>query len=226
MTTKKIKDYINKGVRHIKHRKGFGVHSPFAYSIITDVIEERNQYYAYLAMKRVYAQNAPISFKYACLLLRLANRFRSRQILEVHNDGGYSLLPLILTDSRNSLVSLANQQQRDVTVAHLSWLKERVGQVTFEESYTSIAPDYKADMILVSDVPQGMSKTDLAQWLFDHTHENTLILVKGIRPRDPLEGLWDELTDNESIEITMDLYDYGLAIRRPRFFKQHYIVSF
>ena len=90
MTTKKIKDYINKGVRHIKHRKGFGVHSPFAYSITTDVIEERNQYYASSAMKRIYAQNAPISFKYACLLLRLANRFRSRQILEVHNDAGYS----------------------------------------------------------------------------------------------------------------------------------------
>lgn len=226
MTTKKIRDYFNKGVRRIKHRKGFGVHSPFAYSVITDVIEERNQYYAYSAMKRIYAQNAPISFKYACLLLRLANRFRSRQILEVHNDGGYTLLPLILTDSRNSLVSLATQQQRDVTVAHLSWLKERIGQVRFEESYTSLAPDYKADMILVSDYPQGMPKADFAQWLFDRTHENSLILVKGIRPGDLFESFWDELADNESIEITMDLYDYGLAIRRPRFFKQHYVVSF
>jgi hypothetical protein len=24
----------------------------------------------------------------------------------------------------------------------------------------------------------------------------------------------------------MDLYDYGLAIRKPRFFKQHYVVAF
>jgi hypothetical protein len=41
-----------------------------------------------------------------------------------------------------------------------------------------------------------------------------------------MEQVWDQLCDREDVEITMDLYDYGLAIRKPRFFKQHYVVAF
>ena len=37
---------------------------------------------------------------------------------------------------------------------------------------------------------------------------------------------WDEICECDHIEVTMDLYDYGLAIRQPRFFKQHYQVAF
>jgi hypothetical protein len=59
-----------------------------------------------------------------------------------------------------------------------------------------------------------------------HATPQTLFLVKGISPGRPLEGLWDLLCDSDDVEITMDMYDYGLAIRRPRFFKQHYVVSF
>lgn len=226
MTAKNFKDYLNKGVRRLRHRKGFGVHSPFAFSIITDVIEEKTAYYAYSKMYRIYGAKTPISFKVACLLLRLANRFRARQILEVSCDGGYSVLPILLTDSRNAIVTVADQQQQADTLKLLSKHNEHMGQISFCESLSSVSGDYKADMIIVSSLPSGFTQQELAQWVFSHTHETSLIFVKGIQPKRPLVDFWDSFCDNESVEITMDLYDYGLAIRRPRFYKQHYLVSF
>lgn len=213
-------------MRHLKHRKGFGVHSPFAFSIITDVIEEKNAYYAYSSMNRTYSNATPISFKVACLLLRLANRFQARKIVEVGCDGGFSLLPLILTDSRNEIVSLAKESDQKTACNILSWLKERINQVSFVRTLNEVNDDFIADMVVISAMPDNYSNDDLFQWFQAHSHENTIFFIKGIQPKRPLESLWDCFCDDDKIEITMDLYDYGLAIRRPRFFKQHYVVSF
>ena len=67
-TKKKLKDYISKGVRKLKHRKGYGVHSPFAYAVITEVIEEKCPYYAYQKMMKLYPKDGPVKFKVATLL--------------------------------------------------------------------------------------------------------------------------------------------------------------
>lgn len=226
---KKIKDYLQKSVRKLKHRKGYGVHSPFAYAVITEVIEEKLPYYSYRRMQRTYDKQSPVSFKVACLLLRLANRFHSRQVLEMGCDGGYSMLPLILTDSRLQVTTLAlpgvEQQARE----RLSWIANRMSQVTFRSSVEQIAEDQTYDFILLNANPfasQPNAEERLVAWLLSHSHDNTLIFVHGIQPRQLFETTWDRICDHDDISITMDLYDYGLAILKPRFFKQHYVVAF
>lgn len=225
-TKKKLKDYISKGVRKLKHRKGYGVHSPFAYSIITEVIEEKLPYYAYQRMQRVYPANGALPFKVATLLFRLSNRFRSRHILEVGCDGGYSILPLLLVDSRNDIYSVASSAQKDLTERHLSMFSDVVNRVRFIDSVEALPDDYVADMIVVNGVPAGMSQSDFVSWILERMSERGVLFVRGIQPGHQMETYWDELCECDQVEVTMDLYDYGLAIRLPRFFKQHYIVSF
>lgn len=221
---KKIKEYIDRSMRKIKHRKGYGVHSPFAFDIITQVIEEKLPYYAYKRMQRTYGKQAPMAFKVACLILRLANRFHVRRSLEVGCDGGYTLLPLLLVDHNNMITSVASPEIETQATERLAWTNEHMKQLTFAHSCDEVteAPDF----MMINDIPAGMTEEAFAQWIMDHTHEKTVLLVRYIQPRHRLERVWDMLCDNEDLNITMDLYDYGLAIRRPRFFKQHYTVSF
>lgn len=65
-----------------RHRKGYGVHSPFAFRFITDVIYEHQPYYAY---KELDAQ-LPFSKRFRQrkglhLLLRLANHLQPQTIV-------------------------------------------------------------------------------------------------------------------------------------------------
>ena len=39
-------------LRRIRHRNGYGVHSPFAFGFIKQVLEEHDAYYAYIEMDR------------------------------------------------------------------------------------------------------------------------------------------------------------------------------
>ena len=226
---KKIKEYLTLGMRKLKHRKGYGVHSPFAFSIITEVIEEKTPYYAYQRMQRTLVRGArtPISLKVATLIFRLANRLRVRRVLELPCDGGYTLMPLLLVDSRMRADSVADAAARTHVATHFGWLDSRIAaQVTWLDAIGDVAPEAVYDMIVVKELPPGTDPAAMAGWLLAHSHQNTAYLVKGIQPRHRLELLWDALCDSDDVAITMDLYDYGLAIRRPRFFKQHYVVSF
>jgi hypothetical protein len=88
-------------------------------------------------------------------------------------------------------------------------------------------PDgFVPDMVIINGDPSGQNAKDLLQWLLNHTHEHSLFMVRGIPPGHQLEPLWDEICECDQVEVTMDLFDYGLAIRLPNFFKQHYVVSF
>lgn len=244
MVKKKIKEYINKTMRRVKHRKGFGVHSPFAYGIITEVIEEKLPYYAYQRMHRLYGKSSPMAEKQAQLLLRLANRFAARNILEICGDGGYSLLPLILTDSRNHIFSVSTDLRIDMAVENLKWLPEqRLQQVTFVKKpdfYNAIAGaettaeaqqcfDRKYDMIVVNGNPFKHEADPIAkftEWIMSHVNPEALIVVRGIQPNKNLESFWDSLCDRDDLTVTMDLFDLGLGVFKQNFFKQHYIVSF
>ena len=226
---KKLKEYLSLSMRKLRHRKGYGVHSPFAYSVITEVIEEKTPYYAYQRMWRTYRDNrrAPVSYKVACLLFRLANRFRAHEILEIGCDGGYTLLPLVLQDTRNRIRSVASDPMRSQFRRDFSWLGEtRIAQVTFTGSLAEFPEDYRPEMVIINDLPAGMTSAGLWSWLETHLPDNGIVWVRGIQPRQHLEELWDFICDFDGISVTMDLYSCGLAIRKPRFYKQHYTVSF
>ena len=65
-----------------RHRCGYGIHSPFAFRFITDVIYERHPYYAY----RELDKSLPLSLrlrrrKGLHLLLRIANHLQPKTIV-------------------------------------------------------------------------------------------------------------------------------------------------
>lgn len=224
-TQQRVKDYINRGVRKLKHRKGYGVHSPFAFSIITEVIEEKTSYYAYQAMQRCYPSNGPLPFKVACLLHRLANRFKCRRILEVGCDGGYSILPVGLVDSRAQITCIASEEQRLKANQHLSFFKSVLDRTRFLDNLDDLPADFIADMLIVNGLPNRDHEA-FCNWICNHLSDSGIVFVRGIQPGRPQELFWDRLCDYDNLQVTMDMYDYGLAIRRNKFFKQHYIVSF
>ncbi len=65
-----------------RHRKGYGVHSPFAFRFITDVIYERHPYYAYLELDKALPLSMQMRKRKGLhLMLRLANHLQPKTIV-------------------------------------------------------------------------------------------------------------------------------------------------
>ena len=137
--------------RKLRHRKGHGVHSPFAYRIITQVIEEKLPYYVFDEIEHVRRELltdmtlitytdylgkirrktiGEITSKechhqhYGALLFRLVNFFRSSSVLHVGASTGVNSFYLASPRSDCSCIAL---EKRDDLIEIASVKTKRLG---------------------------------------------------------------------------------------------------
>lgn len=72
----------------IRHVRGFGVQSPWAYSLVRYVINERYPYYAYDSLAEKWRSEGRERQRLAELVMRLANHVQSDRVIIPANDNG------------------------------------------------------------------------------------------------------------------------------------------
>ena len=190
-----------------RYRCGYGVHSPFAFSLITDVIYEKMPYYAYaslekeqkrLVRERGYSRG---SQKVNRFLFRLVNKVHPATIVEV---GRPSVASLYLQSAKPSAEYL----------------------FASDLSELFLDTDVPVDFLYLNDY----RNPELLEKVFDicvrRTTLKSVFVVHGICYSKEMKALWKRLQEDERVGITFDLYDLGLLFFDKTKIKQHYIVNF
>ena len=190
-----------------RYRCGYGVHSPFAFSLITDVIYEKMPYYAYaslekeqkrLVRERGYSRG---SQKVNRFLFRLVNKVQPATIVEV---GRPSVASLYLQSAKPSAEYL----------------------FASDLSELFLDTDVPVDFLYLNDY----RNPELLEKVFDicvrRTTLKRVFVVHGICYSKEMKALWKRLQEDERVGITFDLYDLGLLFFDKTKIKQHYIVNF
>lgn len=190
-----------------RYRCGYGVHSPFAFSMITDVIYEKMPYYAYDSLKEEQKKKrkesgwGKESQKISRLLFRLVNRVQPATIIEV---GRPTVASLYLQAAKPSAEYLF---ARDLSELFLD-------------------ADVPVDFLYLNDYHHP----DLLEKAFavcaDRTTLKSMFAVRGICYSKEMRALWRRLQADERVGITFDLYDVGLLFFDKTKIKQHYMVNF
>ena len=190
-----------------RYRCGYGVHSPFAFSLITDVIYEKMPYYAYASLekeqKRLVRERgySSGSQKVNRFLFRLVNKVQPATIVEV---GRPSVASLYLQSAKPSAEYL----------------------FASDLSELFLDTDVPVDFLYLNDY----RNPELLEKVFDicvrRTTLKSVFVVHGICYSKEMKALWKRLQEDERVGITFDLYDLGLLFFDKTKIKQHYIVNF
>lgn len=228
-----VKQYCLRKIRKIRHRKGYGVHSPFAYSLITKVIEEKSGYYAY---QRIEDLHRTLHDKYdfgknKCrLLFRLTNRFKPVYIIECGSKGGYSTLYMQQGCPSAHILCI---EERDIHRAAAEQLLMRMpGNTTFINMPTAqgvkhlIDTGVSLDFVFIHTQPSAQQYLEILDALRPALSAHSVVVVDGIRRRKEMLHIWQQFTRDEHIRVTFDLYNIGIAFCNPKLNKQNYIVAF
>lgn len=190
-----------------RYRCGYGVHSPFAFSLITDVIYEKQPYYAYrslaLEQKKMSKERRwhKGTQKINRLLFRLVNRVQPSTIVEV---GRLSVSSLYLQSAKPSAGYL----------------------FASDLSELFLDADVPVDFLYLNDYRNPDLVKEAFRVCAQRTTPQSLFVVYGITYSKRMKTLWRELQNDERVGITFDLYDAGLLFFDKTKIKQHYMINF
>lgn len=193
----------------IRYRCGYGVHSPFAFELITDLIYEKTPYYAYRQLAAEQKKQAPHRGKgWNCetrkvnrLLFRLVNRYQPRLVIDA---GVFSAASLYLQSGK---VSAAY-----VFASELSELFLEAG-----------AP---VDFLYLHDEKNPTFVEEVFRICAARSTAQSVFVVHGIHYSRPMKALWKRLQSDARVGVSFDLYDVGILFFDTSKIKQHYTVNF
>ena len=240
--------------RRIRYRKGHGVHSPFAYNFITNIIEEKSPYYVFediekkreelltskeivefvsskgVAKRKTIAEitgRETQSNKYGALLFRLVNFLQCESILQVGASTGIMTLYLAASCKENQCFIL---EDREDLVPVIQKQCKSLGlnnvQIKFGEYINTLECLLKQQNTFDLVFLNTARNLDLTKKLLDYHIKTKLLVVDNIRKNNKTKALWKMVTDNPHARITIDLYYLGIAFFDDKFYKKNYKAHF
>lgn len=192
-----------------RHRRGYGVHSPFAFQFITCVVYERAPYYCYdelLQREKALApqhdrQWSSESLKVKRLLFRLVNYSQPATLIDA---GCMAASSLYLKAGKHNLVY---------------WAVPALSDLFLE-------PDTPVDFLYLHDYRHPEFVDEVFRLCVGRTGKRSVFVVEGIGYTSRMRALWKRMQQHERVGITFDLYDLGILFFDRTMNRQSYRVNF
>ena len=229
--------------RSIRYRKGFGVHSPFVFNLITKVIEEKCSYYSFYDIELLRKQllqtrsigeivkREAIRPKHGALLFRLTNYFKSRNILQIGTTMGLSTLYLTSYATGLRCIVLENIPEF-AAIARQAFAKEGRNPIDLRiGNYKDLLPQALNDINSLDFVFfNTLYEQQKNLWLFNecmkYVHNDTVFVFEGIKASRKMREFWKEICACPEVTVTLDLYSLGIVLFNKKLHKRDYIVYF
>lgn len=189
----------------IRKRCGYGVHSPFAFDLITNVFYEKAAYYAYAELreeeKRLRFSADHSSTKVKRLLFRLVNRVQPQLLVDAGSSSAASL--------------------------YLRAAKKEINYTKVDSTEKCVfKPNEQIDFLYIHRYHHPSFVEEIFNRCLPHTHEQTVFVIEGIGYSRKMRKLWKRMIKNDKVFVTFDLYDVGILFFDSQKIKQHYLVNF
>lgn len=228
-----------------RYRKGYGVHSPFVYNLITKVIEEKNKFYAFDEIesfrKKLISENNERSAvtiqetqhpNYGQFLFRMVNFFRCRTIIQIGSATGVMGLYLALASRTQNECYLLEERSgllqsvKDYALAH-NLRKIHFREGAYEENLENLhAILSEADLIFINQLSHSTNEKKITHLCESFIKKEGILILNNINGNEKVKNIWYLMKEHPQARITMDLYVVGLIFFNDKLPKRHYKVYF
>ena len=201
---KRIKRFFIKWARLLCHSGGHGIHSPFAFGFVMNVVYTPHPYYFFTAPKQKKLSKK--ERKTGELLFRLAERYRLSTIVAIGNQSPH-------------LTTYVTAVSNKIKLFHIESVKASIKEI---EKELSLCPA----LFLFDDNATKNEWLGFYERIKASIPENSVIVMPDIQENSEKKAFWDNFYQNQPTGVLFDLYDIGIIFLKKELHKKRYIVSF
>ena len=213
---------------------GHGVHSPFVFQLITQVLKDDRYFYAYAeteAIQEALMISRGTDQKYDRLLFRLVNFFAPAVILELGADTGIHTALLSAALTTEKLISIPGKPVLPVVEKYLQRLRGncfeiREGAINAEIA-NLVRKSPTIDFVFIHPSVSVEALYDCFEQLLPITHPETVMVLYGQHLSAAHEAVWEKIQAHPSVTLSIDVFAMGMVFfRKEQMVKQHFSIRF
>lgn len=235
----KLRRYCT-ALKRYRKSKGFGIHSPFAFSFVLNVLREQAAYYAYAdiearrnearRVKRLLGVRKPkmISGKSARMMFRVANYFNPAKVLQLGSNFGVSAFSTLRVSRRSRMWLSGDGNGQDVALVLLQNLIDRIDVSRASQDAIAAYAEALGDerpYVVVNRV-DGEEAEAVGQWLSALAEREAVVVVRNLQRDDIVAGLWTRLLSSLTYGMTFSNGKMGIAVIERKLPRQNFQLWF
>ncbi len=227
---------------HAKHRKGFGIHSPFVFYLVTMVIEEKLPYYRFVQIENLrtlltktkkkikenrngvekerriseFVYESSFSPSYDQLLFRLVNFFKPKNVVEIGDSVGITTLYLATSDTRRPTYTIG--ESKDLAdFAHTTFGKVGLQNIiqlagSVEEKLPVVLSKEKNVDFVYFGRQASVEAMQKSLSLLSSCFTGKTVLLMSDIWKDDRKKLWESVKKQGGGRVSIDMFHYGILI--------------
>ena len=185
----------------------YRVHSPFVYDLVTNVLNDKSHRQEYVKIRNLYTPT--INSKHLKLIIRIINRYKSENILEIGNSN------LLDCTFLSNIHWKANVFFINVETNEISEIKNQknIQSVSFDFAFYNI---------------ENNNSLTLSEFMnhLKYFHNNSILAINNIHQSKKMEEVWKKIITQKEVTISIDLFFIGLVFFRKEQVKENFIIRF
>ena len=201
--------------------KGHGIHSPFVFQFVIDVLNDERFFYAF---ENIEANvNADVNNeKYNRVLFRIINYYQPKNLLVIDEIIGIT----------TSYMALANTNAR--AYCYFSEVKKSLKAreviskcMAYNCNFIKDLTDANQFDLVYIDAQNTAQLTETLERILSLLHQQSILIINNIHSTEEIETIWHNLQTNTAVTLTIDLFELGLVFFRPENkVAQHFTIRF
>jgi hypothetical protein len=201
--------------------KGHGIHSPFVFKFVIDVLNDKRFFYAFDTIESIV--NADLNNKkFNRLLFRITDYYQPKSILVIDETIGITTSYIALANTSASVYSYFSQAN-NFQKANAVVTKCKADNCHF---VTSITEKKQYDLVYV-DALNYNQLNEVLQQVLPLLYPQSILIINNISSSKEIEAQWLQLQTHSAVTLTINLFQIGLVFFRPENkIAQHFTIRF